>query len=480
MRLASLLITAALLFAETGALAQEYVPGRVIVGYHSGAGARVQVRMQSSSPSVRRVRALGSDAHLLETEPSAAATEALLAQLRADPEVAYAQPDYIRHHFGGPVMPDDPLFGQQWALPLIHAPQAWSRTIGSEKITVAIVDTGIVAHPELVSRVVPGYDFISNPLDAGDGDGRDPDPTDVGTSNDASSGLHGTHVSGIVAASSNNQVGVAGLDWSCHLLPVRVLGVNGGRGVDSDIADAIRWSAGLHVDGVPDNQNPAQVINMSFGGPGISPQMQQAIDEALAAGVTAVVAAAGNDGVDAKTYSPAGLHGVIAVGAVDNVGAQTTYSNYGSVIALVAPGGGLGTDQGVLSTLEQAGSAKTYFRLTGTSQATPFVSGAIALMKSVFPAMTAGDALAYLQMSANPMGRCTNPTDANLEACGAGLLDVDAAVAMATTAAATQAANSATVVGGCGVGGARGTSTGTAALVVLLGLALFARRAWRA
>jgi serine protease len=398
-----------------------------------------------------------------------------LTQLRGDADVLYAQPDYLRHTFAQPVVPDDPLYGQQWALPMIRAPQGWEHTSGSERVTVAILDTGIVLHPELATRVVPGYDFITSVANSGDGDGRDADPTDYSDDSPGADGLHGTHVSGIVAASSNNNIGVAGLDWGCRLLPVRVLGISG-NGADSDIADAIRWAAGIHVDGVPDNANPAAVINMSFGGVGASPSMQDAINDALAMGVT-VIAAAGNDGVDAKTYAPAGLSGVITVGAVDINGLPTRYTNYGLSLALMAPGGDTSPGTGVLSTIRYKDVGFTYGVLAGTSQAAPFVSGTVSLMKAVFPAMTPADARAYLTASANPAGKCQNPTDMTQSACGAGLLDVEAA--LATTAAQAQILNRPTTIigGSCAVAGRASAPPWLPAL--LLGLLLI-RRAWRA
>jgi serine protease len=339
-----------------------------------------------------------------------------------------------------PLTPNDQLYAKQWALPMIDAPMAWGRGItGSSHVVVAVIDTGWVQHPELASRVVdpnaPGYDFVSDPANAADGDGRDPNPTDTGDSTDSSSALHGTHVAGIVGAEANNMQGVAGLDWNCKLLIVRALGVQHGTGVDSDIADAIRWAAGIHVDGVPDNKYPADVINMSFGGAGYSQTMQDAVHDAVGAG-SVVIAAAGNLAVDAKGDSPAGLDGVITVGAVDESGALASYSNFGSVVALMAPGGSplrdsSGVPLGVISTIELVGSGYTYTYYAGTSQAAPFVTATVSLMKSVFPSMNAMDARRILQATANPSAKCASPSDPTVDGCGAGLVDVDAAVVQA-------------------------------------------------
>ena len=424
-----------LVLASAGAAsAQEVVPGRLIVRYRS---PRPIAEHVLGGTVVRGVRRLTPDTHVVTV---AGSTEEALDRLRASGEVIYAEPDYVRQRYG--VTPNDPMYPNQWGLPAVKASQAWSQSTGSPDVTVAIVDSGIRPHPDLKARLLPGYDFISDPSNAGDGDGRDADPTDAGDSSESSSALHGMHVTGIIGASSNNGAGVAGVDWACKLLPVRVLGVHSGTGVDSDIADAIRWAAGVHVDGVPDNPRPAQVINMSFGGHGLSQTMQDAITEANAKGA-AVVAAAGNLNVDASSDSPAGLKGVITVGAVDPTGQIASYSNYGRVVALMAPGGQLGTDakgnaEGILSTLELPQTGFTYVYYAGTSQAAPFVSGAIALMKAVAPSTTPADAKKLLMASADASARCPDPVDATLPGCGAGLLDIDAALTLASVQADCQ------------------------------------------
>ena len=461
----------------------EFVAGRVVVRWRSAEAARLHAQTTVfNSATLRIARTLADDRQLIATTPTRDATEALLAELRANPEVLWAEPDFIRHRTGDPVTPSDPLFPKQWALPMVKAPQAWSRTTGSTSVTVAIIDTGDVKHPEIADRVVGGYDFISDPANAADGDGRDPDFTDTGDSTEQSSALHGTHVAGIIAATSNNGVGVAGLDWSCRLLIVRTLGIHHGTGVDSDIADGIRWAAGLHVDGVPDNAHPAQVLNMSFGGAGFSQSMQDAIHDAVAAGAI-VVAAAGNLGVDAKGDSPAGLDGVIAVGAVDQSGNIASYSNYGDAVALMAPGGSplrdptTGQPGGVLSTIAFVGSGFTYTYYAGTSQAAPFVAATVSLMKSVYPRMKSTEARRLLAASADPAGKCRNPTDPTLQGCGAGLLDVDAAIVLASQAVAGAGPDSHDgnlVHGGCAVAGSSSSSSLTA--LALLALAWVARR----
>jgi serine protease len=223
-------------------------------------------------------------------------------------------------------------------------------------------------------------------------------------------------------------MGIAGVDWNCRLLPVRVLGIDGGKGADSDIADGILWAAGVQVVGSPPNGTPAAVINMSFGGPGLSSLLQAAVDAARTKGAI-VIASAGNDGVDAATYAPAGLKGVIAIGAVDPKGMLASYSNRGPRVDLVAPGGDLamGPTWGILSTMRPTLTDYSYVYYTGTSQAAPHVSGVAALMKAVDPNLSADDAHKIFQATADASYRC-------MEGCGAGLLQADTAVAAATFA----------------------------------------------
>jgi serine protease len=143
-------------------------------------------------------------------------------------------------------------------------------------VVVAVLDTGITEHAEFSGMTVPGYDFISDVWTANDGDGRDADPRDPGDwvarnacyrgSPPSDSSWHGTHTAGTIGAASNNAMGVAGINWGVKILPVRVLGRCGGY--TSDIADGMRWSAGLSVTGVPANANPAKVLNLSLGGSG--------------------------------------------------------------------------------------------------------------------------------------------------------------------------------------------------------------------
>ncbi len=193
-----------------------------------------------------QVRAPGSGESLATT----------LARLRADPAVAYAVPDYRRHILA---TPNDPLFqGHQWHLKndastpsAIDALSAWDTTQGGDGIVIAVVDTGVrFDHPDLervasAGRLLDGYDFITDLAVANDGDGPDADAADPGDwCQSSSSSWHGTLVSGVVGATTNNATGIAGITWSGRILPVRALGKCGGD--DSDIIAAVLWAAGIH------------------------------------------------------------------------------------------------------------------------------------------------------------------------------------------------------------------------------------------
>ncbi len=383
-----------------------------------------------------------------------AETLAAIAAVAQDSRVRRAEPDRIRYASvdggsdgglggSGPgLRANDRFYPQQWNLPMVRLPEAWAITGGSSEVVVAMLDTGIVPdHPDLRGRLLPGYDFISNPESADDGDQRrDADPTDTGTVE--TSRLHGTHVAGIIGALTGNRLGIAGVDQRCRLLPVRVLGVRNGDGIDTDIADAVRWAAGLPVGELPRPVRAANVLNLSFGGPVLSFTLQRAVQQAIAAGALVIVAA-GNGGEDARSYSPGGLDDVISVGAVGRAGRRTPYSNFGPRIDLLAPGGdadltedpdgGFQVD-GILSTYREQGlrdnpsDESTYDVLSGTSQAAPHVAGAAALALAVAPGLRQRTFAALLAASASPRYRCDSDP---LLGCGAGLLDIASLVAVA-------------------------------------------------
>jgi serine protease len=347
--------------------------------------------------------ALGKRSHLQDAA-LAARWETLTAikSLRRMPGVAWAEPNYLVRALA---VPDDQALPYQWHYPLIDLPAAWEITTGDPAVVVAVVDTGILAgHPDLAGQLLDGYDFVSDPAVAGDGDGVDPDPEDPGSPAGADPGsFHGTHVSGTVAARGDNGLGVTGVAYSARIMPLRALGAGGG-GTSYDVGQAIRFAAGLANDSGALPQQRADIINLSLAGGPFSRADQALIDEVRAAGV-AVVAAAGNEASSLPAY-PAAYDGVIAVSAVDAQRRLAPYSNSGPHIDLAAPGGdntvdlnGDGYPDGVLSTGGSGAGAEiefVYSFLSGTSMAAPHVAGVLALMKSVNPALTPEDIDALL------------------------------------------------------------------------------------
>jgi serine protease len=359
--------------------------------------------------------------------------ERLARAFEGDASVRYADPvrQVVPH-----ALPNDPRYGEQWSLASINAPAAWSLGTGNASVTVAVLDTGILPHPDLAGRLLAGYDFVSSPERARDGDARDPDPRDEGNWEGEgecgeparNSSFHGLFVAGQIGANANNGVGIAGVDWAAKILPVRVLGRCGGT--FDDILAGIAWAAGLPVDGAPANPNPAKVINLSLGGFGPCPAaVQEAVDGALAQG-TVIVASAGNASDDASLYSPANCSGVITVAALARTGERSGYSNFGGRVDIAAPGGDLDTDGLVLSTHAQGATTPGEFDYAfamGTSMAAPHVSGTVSLMLARDPNLTVGQVLAKLQGSAADFRAGSSCGFRGV--CGAGALDAGMALA---------------------------------------------------
>jgi serine protease len=316
-----------------------------------------------------------------------------IRRLREMPEVEYAEPNFIRRPFASP---NDPGFELQWHYRMINLPEAWDVTAGSDEITVAVLDSGVLSgHPDLGARLTDGYDFVSQAGNANDGDGRDPDPEDPGDDPEGeSSSFHGTHVAGTVGAVTNNGLGVAGVTWNTRIMPLRVLGVDGGA--DADIAQAIRYAARLSNASGRLPARRADILNLSFGGFGFSQTLQDAALDARAEGLI-LVAAAGNEGTRLATY-PAALEGVISVSAVDINLQKAGYSSFGPTVDVAAPGGDMSVDlngddfgDGILSTLGNDRGDYFYRFYQGTSMAAPHVAGVMALMLAVNPDLTPTD-----------------------------------------------------------------------------------------
>ncbi len=486
---------------------------RMIVKYRdAGAASRGQADVPPDAARMTRLSAAagapvgwvrrsadGADVLQLLARLPIAQAEAVAAQIALDPDVEYAQPDYIRT---AQLVPSDPCYasasvsacnnGYQWDLfdPVggINMPGAWAITTGAAGIRVAVLDTGaLVNHPDLAGRYVGGYDMVADCAVGNDFQpaactwsgtypnnrpnllSRDPsaaDPGDWITANESAglgagqapydwflgcyvdgSSWHGTHVAGTIGAVPNNGIGIAGINWVSQIVPVRVLGKCGGY--TSDIADAMVWAAGGSVAGTPVNANPARVLNLSLGGGGsCDAATQTAINTALSLG-TVVVVSAGNANANASTQSPASCSGVITVAATTKLGKRARYSNWGAAVDIAAPGGNAdGVDPDILSTLNSGTQAPSnngynYVRYAGTSMAAPHVTGVASLMLSANPSLTPAQVLSKIQTTARafptPGPACTSPPQASACNCTTALCGAGILDATAAVAAALNA-----------------------------------------
>jgi len=427
----------------------------------------------------------------------------LAARLAAQPDVEYAEVDGRKRPFAAP---NDPLFaaGQattptvgQWYLrapnattvSAINAEAAWAITTGKPAIVVAVIDTGVrFEHPDLLGKLLPGYDFVADVAASNDGDGRDSDPSDPGdyvTAADVgvvsgctladvgNSSWHGTETAGLIGAATNNGIGMASVGRDVKVLPLRVFGKCGG--FDSDIQAAMRWAVGLAVAGLPLNPNPAKVLNLSLGGSqACSQAYKDAITDVTAKGAVIVVAA-GNEGLSVD--SPANCPGVVAVAGVRHSGTKVGYSSLGPEVTLSAPAGNCVNQVGtclypLLTTFNSGaqGPANSIYSdgdahpTLGTSFSTPLVAGTAALMFSANALLTPAQVIAALKASARPfpttgadagVAACTAPTAVeqlecycSTSTCGAGLVDAGAAVALvASVSAHINAASTAVTAG---------------------------------
>jgi len=422
----------------------EAAPGvtaeRLIVGYKSGVAEATSNKAAEADAAAKDAdfeRRLGTGAALVGLDGASKADVAdVVAQYKADPSVAFVVPDRLNQPKADP---NDTEYAKQWDLfestAGMNVPAAWNTTTGTG-VTVAVIDTGYVAHSDLAANIVGGYDFISDTAVSVDGDGRDSNPADPGdwyNANDCGSGVpastsswHGTHVAGTIAAVTNNNKGVAGIAYGAKISPLRVLGKCGGY--DSDIIDAITWASGGTVSGVPANTNVAKVINMSLGGDGAcSAATQSAINGAVNRGTTVVVAA-GNENDNVANHNPGNCNNVISVAATNRAGARASYSNFGSGVDISAPGGETrsSTANGILSTLNsgtKGASTENYAYYQGTSMATPHIAGLVALLKSANSSLTPAQIESAIKSNARALpGACSG-------GCGAGLADAGKTVA---------------------------------------------------
>jgi serine protease len=431
----------------------------------------------------------------------------LVARLKADPEVEFAEVDARVRRAD---VPNDPLYGApgggvtpvvgQWYLRVpgvngevasIDAQRAWDITLGSPAIVVAVLDTGVRPnHPDLVGKLVRGYDFVSedgtnNFATANDGDGRDADPSDPGDwvtesevgpggpfdgeACEGDSSWHGTHTSALIAASTNNSTGMASVGRNVRVLPVRVLGKCGG--FTSDVVAGMYWAAGLAIPAspstlgtAPTNTNPAKVLNLSLGSsaPTCSNLYQQAVTAVTNAGASVVVSA--GNGLGTAVGQPANCIGAIAVGGVRHIGTKVGFSDVGTQVAVSAPAGNCQSLDGaclfpILSATNSGttgpvadGYSDSFNFSVGTSFSAPQAAGVAALMLSRNPNFAPALVRSTIQATARmfpqavgipmcqpPSGTPQDECNCTTGTCGAGMLDARAAVAAVTPPATARA-----------------------------------------
>lgn len=338
---------------------------------------------------------------------------------------------------------NDFYFPLQWHLSGqngISMPAAWKYSQGDGDKVVAVIDTGIKSHQQIDASLtknadgtIYGYDFVTDLNSAADGDAQDANPNDEGGDASGGNSYHGTHVAGIIAA-EHDFVGTAGVAPKVKVLPIRALGRDGGD--LKDLLQAIQWAAGEKLPLIPRNRFPVSVINLSLGAKELAPcsgVLASVIDDTIAKGISIVVAA-GNEGRASLSF-PANCPGVISVVATQSLGDRASYSNYGEGVLLAAPGGefNIGSTEApesrgaIISSWVDETNLPTYRLSEGTSMAAPVVSGVVALMYSMQPAITPERVRSILKKSVRPFAASSSCAISG--GCGSGLINAQLALA---------------------------------------------------
>lgn len=361
----------------------EAVADRIIVAFRPGVTPAEQDVVHQEVAAREAIHAIplkqvGSRAYYIDVT-GAPSLEAAIQTYRADPRVAYAEPDILLHTAE---TPNDPLFGSQYGMTKINAPAAWNITHGSPNVKIAILDCGIYeAHPDLVGKVTARQDFTGNPYGSGTDDRCN----------------HGTHVAGIAAARTNDGTGVAGVGYNTSLLNGKVMleqydqygNLIPGAAIAPTtwVVAGIQWAA----------DSGANVISMSLGQAYPCEQVfQDAINYAWARNVV-VVAAAGNHGLN-EPFEPAGCAHTIAVASTDASDAKSSFSNYGPWVPVAAPG------SAILSSVNpNLNNGSLYATKSGTSMATPHVAGLAALLWASTWGASAQAVVTHLETTVAPI-----------------------------------------------------------------------------
>jgi thermitase len=363
----------------------EFDPHHIIVKFKAKSNLLARAASSVQIPRFQRIIPLKRDAgartqplprgveRIFVAEISAGTNlEEILKELSANPEVEYAEPDYIGRGDGGQnlraLVQSDPDLYMQWGLQNkgqlggkpgidVNAIPAWDITTGGDDTILAVLDTGLALNaPDFTGRILSGYDFANNDSDPAD---------DYG---------HGTNVTSIAAATGNNGIAIAGMNWKCRILPIKILDSH-------NLGDYSWWVSGF----IYAAEHGARVINISAGGIGRSQALADAVAFAQSRGVIVVACMMNANGE--TPYYPAAYPEVIAVGGINSRGLRavpfcysvTSGSNYGNHISFVAPG------DSILGVNYLNVNGSSYW--CGTSQATPFVSGLITLLLAVNPAL---------------------------------------------------------------------------------------------
>src|ERR1700722_6490198 len=363
--LSGLLVAAATLTGVTTQASAASGTSRIVIGFLPGSKAALAAHLESQIGATT-VSAVGDLNARVVTVPSAA-VNTVLGALCNQAGVAYAELDPLLTPTATPLAPNDPYFagginGQEWGETVDQATYAWSLTTGSTAVTIAIIDSGVAStNPDLSSNLVPGWNVLTN------------------SSNTADTYGHGTEVSGVAVAGTNNYQGVAAYCWSCRLMPIEVY--NSGTGaLASNVASGITWAV----------DHDANVISISLAGTTDSSVIDSAVSYALSHNVV-VVAAAGDFGSSAPVY-PAATPGVISVGASDQTDTLFSYSGYGSWVNVSAPGS--------QATTVMSGG---YGAIGGTSAAAPAVAGIVGLMRSADPTASVAQITSALFSTTDPV-----------------------------------------------------------------------------
>jgi thermitase len=348
--------------AASATVTAKAIPGEIIVKF------RNQTRSGLSGLGLTQKKAIARTGAMVVTSTSRSDTQTILKKLQADPNVVYAELNYVETTLED--APNDPDYAKQYAPQITQAPKGWTITKGNPNTLIAVVDTGIdYKHPDLAAKLAEGYNVIGSNAQVTDGHG------------------HGTHCAGIVGAITNNGIGMAGIAPNNRIIGVKVLS-DEGSGSTADVCNGIIKAADMG----------AKVISLSLGGSGGQQAKQDAVNYALSKDVV-VVAAMGNDGREVKTY-PGASEGVIAVGSTDSADKRSSFSNFGPWISVTAPG------SKIWSTLPTGGSqmGTAYGFASGTSMATPAVAGLAGLVRSQFPNLNQAQVKARIQATADDMG----------------------------------------------------------------------------